>query len=181
MPGISRVIVLLAALLCSGPTSADTFAAAAPETPQTHEREFSRFAASLPPGWDGEERTGFSSGADEEYMLVLGVQDAAGERFLAQVSVFVLPNSKGSTAEDFARQMAELQGDATAPRGEGNFQVFSGEPRTQALRGRATTMVSATPERLLIIIVQDPEALGGAEVAAGLRGLTPETRELLGR
>lgn len=182
MSGISRLIVLLAALLCSGMPLADTFAAAAPETPQAREeREFSRFAASLPPGWDGEERTGFSSGAPEEYMLVLGVQDTAGERFLAQVSVFVLPNLKGSSAGDFARQMAELQADATAPRKEGNFQVFSGEPRTQALRGRATTMVSATPERLLIIIVQDPEALGGAEVAASLRGLTPGTRELLGR
>ena len=66
MPGISRVIVLLAALLCSGPTSADTFAAAAPETPQTHEREFSRFAATLPPGWDGEERTGFSTATAEK-------------------------------------------------------------------------------------------------------------------
>lgn len=182
MPGITRLIVLLAALLCPGMPLAAPSAAGAPETPQAQgEREFSRFAATLPPGWDGEERTGFSSGAAEEYMLVLGVQDAAGERFLAQVSVFVLPNSKGSTAEDFARQMAELQGDATAPRREGNFQVFSGEPRTQALRGRATTRVSATPERLLIIIVQDPEALGGAAVAASLRGLTPETRELLGR
>lgn len=182
MPGISRIVVLLAALLCPGIPLAAPAAATAPETPQAQGgREFSRFAATLPPGWDGEERTGFSSGAAEEYMLVLGVQDAAGERFLAQVSVFVLPNSKESTAEDFARQMAELQGDATTPRAEGNFQVFSGEPRTQALRGRATTMVSATPERLLIIIVQDPEALGGAEVAASLRGLTPETRELLGR
>ncbi|MDE5878505.1 MAG: protoporphyrinogen oxidase, partial [Desulfovibrio sp.] len=84
-------------------------------------------------------------------------------------------------ARDFARQMAELQGDATEPREEGRFWVFEGEPRTQALRGRATTMVTATPERLLIIIVQDPEELGGADVAASLRGLDDEARALLGR
>lgn len=156
-------------------------AATAADAAAPSERHFSRFAASLPPGWDGEERSGFSSGDREEYMLILGVQDAAGERFLAQVSVFALPNAKGSSAEDFARQMAELQGDATPPRREGRFQVFSGEPRTQALRGRATTMVTATPERLLIIIVQDPEGLGGEQVAASLRGLTPEMRDLLGR
>ena len=160
-------------------TDAPTDAAAPAEA--RGERAFSRFAAQLPSGWDGEERSGFSSGDREEYMLVLGVQDAAAERFLAQVSVFALPNTKGSSAEDFARQMAELQGDATPPREEGRFWVFSGEPRTQALRGRATTMVTATPERLLIIIVQDPEGLGGAEVAASLRGLTPEMRDLLGR
>lgn len=169
---------LLASLPCPGAQAQDRVAA---DAPTSGERSFSRFAASLPSGWDGEERTGFSSGDREEYMLILGVQDAAGERFLAQVSIFVLPNTRGSNAEDFARQMAELQGDATPPRKEGHFWTFLGEPRTQALRGRATTMVTATPERLLIIIVQDPEELGGAAVAASLRGLTPETRALLGR
>ena len=158
------------------------FAAAQEDATATAaERDFSRFAATLPPGWDGEERTGFSSGAPEEYMLVLGVQDEAAERFLAQVSVFVLPNRKGSSARDFARGMAGLQGDATEPREEGRFWTFEGEPRTQALHGRATTSVAATPERLLIIITQDPENLGGKEIAASLRGLDDETRALLGR
>ena len=189
MPRLALLALLPVALFClllakPGPCAAAEAAqpdnAPAPADART-ERAFSRFAAQLPPGWDGEERSGFSSGDREEYMLVLGVQDAAAERFLAQVSVFALPNTKGSGAEDFARRMAELQGDATPPREEGRFWVFSGEPRTQALRGRATTMVTATPERLLIIIVQDPEGLGGAEVAASLRGLTPEMRDLLGR
>ena len=178
MPKRFFALILLAGLFClAGNTPAQE-----PETPNAPaERSFSRFAATLPPGWDGEERTGFSSGAPEEYMLVLGAQDEAGERFLAQVSVFVLPNRKGSTARDFARGMAELQGDATEPREEGRFWTFSGEPRTQALRGRAITQVAATPERLLIIITQDPEELGGSQVAGSLRGLDDETRALLGR
>ena len=154
---------------------------AAADADKPGEYSFSRFAATLPVGWSGEERSGFSSGSPEEYMLVLGVQDSAAERFLAQVSVFMLPNVKKSDAATFARQMAEFQGDASEPRQEGQFQVFSGQPRTQALQGRATTRVAATPERLLIIIVQDPEELGGEAVAGSLRGLTPEARELLGR
>lgn len=178
MPRTAFAALLLLALFCL-PSNASAQDADSPAAPG--ERSFSRFGATLPPGWDGEERTGFSSGAPEEYMLVLGVQDEAAERFLAQVSVFVLPNRKGSTAGDFARQMAELQGDATEPREEGRFWTFEGEPRTQALRGRATTSVAATPERLLIIITQDPEHLGGAQVAESLRGLDDETRGLLGR
>lgn len=179
MPRSLLAALLFLVLLClPGPAPAQE---SAPAGDAPAERSFSRFAATLPPGWDGEERSGFSSGAPEEYMLVLGVQDEAGERFLAQVSVFVLPNLKGSTARDFARGMAELQGDATEPREEGGFWTFSGEPRTQALRGRATTQVAATPERLLIIITQDPEELGGSQVAASLRGLDDEARVLLGR
>ncbi|MBD5417020.1 MAG: protoporphyrinogen oxidase [Desulfovibrio sp.] len=183
MPRIAFAALLLLLLFCLPGSAAaqnpETAATSSADTPG--ERSFSRFAATLPPGWDGEERTGFSSGAPEEYMLVLGVQDEAAERFLAQVSVFVLPNRKGSTARDFARGMAELQGDATEPREEGRFWIFEGEPRTQALRGRATTRVAATPERLLILITQDPENLGGAQVTESLRGLDNETRALLGR
>ena len=183
MPKIPFAALLLALLCLAGAALAQEGAPAGAPTAKdaAGERSFSRFAAMLPPGWDGEERTGFSSGAPEEYMLVLGAQDAPGERFLAQVSLFVLPNVKKSQAREFARQMAELQGDATEPREEGRFWIFAGEPRTQALRGRATTMVTATPERLLIIIVQDPEELGGADVAASLRGLDDEARALLGR
>ena len=184
MPRTVFAAPLILVLLCLPGMAGAEENASDPDTPAQDApagRSFSRFAAQLPPGWDGEERTGFSSGAPEEYMLVLGVQDEAAERFLAQVSVFVLPNIKGSTAEDFARGMAELQGDATEPREEGRFWIFEGEPRTQALRGRATTSVAATPERLLILITQDPENLGGKEVAASLRGLDDETRALLGR
>ncbi|MBD5646969.1 MAG: protoporphyrinogen oxidase [Desulfovibrio sp.] len=184
MPRTVFAAPLILVLLCLPGMAGAEENASDPDTPAQDApagRSFSRFAAQLPPGWDGEERTGFSSGAPEEYMLVLGVQDEAAERFLAQVSVFVLPNRKGTTAEDFARQMAELQGDPTEPREEGRFWTFEGEPRTQALRGRGTTSVAATPERLLIIITQDPEHLGGKEVAASLRGLDDETRGLLGR
>lgn len=147
------------------------------------ERGFSRLAARLPPGWDGEERSGFSSGNPEEYMLILGMRDEAQERFVAQVSIYLLPNAPGADAETFARRMAGLQADASEPRAEGRFQVFEGEPRQSgpAPKGRATSMVSATPGHLLIIIVQDPEARGADAVVQSLRGLTPETRELLGR
>lgn len=176
-----RAVALLLFLLCLPGMAGAAAGADTPPAASPAERSFSRFAARLPPGWDGEERSGFSSGAPEEYMLVLGVQDEAAERFRAQVSVFVLPNLKGSDAAGFARQMAELQGDATEPRAEGRFWTFEGEPRTQALRGRATTRVAATPERLLILIVQDPENLGGEAVAASLRGRDAEMRELLGR
>lgn len=156
--------------------------AAAPEGDRA-ERGFSRLAARLPPGWDGEERSGFSSGNPEEYMLILGMRDETQERFVAQVSIYLLPNAPGADAETFARRMAGLQADASEPRAEGRFQVFEGEPRQSgpAPKGRATSMVSATPGHLLIIIVQDPEARGADAIVQSLRGLTPETRELLGR
>ena len=114
-------------------------------------------------------------------MLVLGKQDREQERFLAQVSIYLLPNTPKATAEDFARKMTELQGDASEPRKEGLFWTFTGVPRNQTVKGRAVTMVNTTPERILIIISQDPERIGADKVVAGLSGVTPEAKALLGR
>ena len=42
-------------------------------------------------------------------------------------------------------------------------------------------MVNTTPERILIIISQDPERIGADKVVAGLSGVTPEAKALMGR
>ena len=148
---------------------------------QAEHRVFAQFSADLPEGWDGQERTAFSSGSQDEYMLVLGKQDREQERFLAQISIYLLPNTPKATAEDFARKMTELQGDASEPRKEGLFWTFTGVPRNQTVKGQAVTMVNTTPERILIIISQDPERIGADKVVAGLSGVTPEAKALLGR
>ncbi len=144
-------------------------------------RAFSKFSVDLPQGWTGEEQTAFSVGRDDEYMLVLGKRDEAGEKFLAQVSIFLLPNLPKDSAENFAKKMAELQSDASEPRKQGNFWRFAGEPRSQSFKARANNYVTATPERILIIIAQDPHNLGADKIIASLKGLQPDARELLGR
>lgn len=144
-------------------------------------RAFSKFSADLPEGWTGEEQTAFSVGRDDEYMLVLAKRDQSDEKFLAQVSVFLLPNLPKDSAENFAKKMAELQSDPSAPRKEGNFWRFAGEPRNQSFKARAENYVTATPERILIIIAQDPQNLGAEAIIASLKGLEPDARELLGR
>ena len=145
------------------------------------QRTFNEFDVVLPEGWDGDERAGFSSGDRNEYMLVLTRKDAANERHLAQASIFLLPNRPGADARDFARQMAEIQNDATEPVKEGMFWTFSGAPRNNAVRGRGITRVNASREWLLIIITQDPDDLGAETVVASLRGATARARALLGR
>ena len=64
---------------------------------------------------------------------------------------------------------------------EGEFYTFQGEPRTTIVHGLATTRVRVNPERMLIIIAQDPGGQEAEEIFASLRGLSPEARELLGR
>ncbi|ATD80714.1 MULTISPECIES: hypothetical protein [Desulfovibrio] len=153
----------------------------APDVNGAEVRDFTRFSAALPAGWDGEERTGFHSGKAEECMLILGVKDQAGENYQGLVSIFVLPNDKQTTSESFARELTRFQADATEPAQEGRFWVFTGEPRSQAFKAPALTKVHATPEMVLIAIIQDPEGLGGQAVFESLRGLTPQTRQLLGK
>lgn len=145
------------------------------------EQVFSEFAATLPDGWSGEERKDFLGKKGDEYMLVLGVLDEGQEKFLAQTSIYFLPNINKENARDFAVKMAEAQGGASELSEDGNFWVFTGEPRTQTVTGRAKTMVAADPEYLLIIISQDPENLGADKVIQSLRGTTEAARKLLGR
>lgn len=157
------------------------WASAAPAAEALTEREFTHFSARLPAGWDGEEQSGFISGDPGEYLLVLGRKDEEGERFLAQVSVYLLPNKPGADPQKAAETLAEAQGGASEPVLEGGMWVFTGEPRTNVIKGAAKTMVNTDKDRMLIIIAQDPENLGGAEILRGLAGRTPEARALLGR
>ncbi|MDR1660104.1 MAG: protoporphyrinogen oxidase, partial [Desulfovibrio sp.] len=131
-------------------------------------------------GWDGEETSGFTGEKGNEYMLVFKKHDEAGENIKGVVSVFLLPPLRDSPAE-IAGKLASMQENSTTPCQEGNFWTFSGEPRTQGFKAPAVTRVNATPKHVLIIIVQDPEHLGGDKLFASLKGLTPESREALGR
>ncbi len=143
--------------------------ARADENTNASEKVFSEFAVELPEGWSG-----------DEYMLVLGKLDESQEKFLSQVSIYLLPNINNENARDFAGKMAEAQGGASEIGQQGNFWVFTGEPRTQSVSGRATTMVTANKDKMLIIIYQDPENLGAENVIKSLKGVTEESARLLG-
>lgn len=148
---------------------------------QARQTQFGQFAVDLPEGWEGEEQTGFISDNPEEYMLTLGLKDAGGDKFVAQISIYLLPNKPGKNAEQAARTLAEAQGEPTEPEQRGNFWQFAGEPRSNMLKGRAVTMVNANKERLLIIIAQDPQGAGAEKIVTSLKGLTPRAQALLGR
>ncbi|MDR2744522.1 MAG: protoporphyrinogen oxidase [Desulfovibrio sp.] len=141
---------------------------------------FTHFSADLPDGWDGEETIGFTGEKGNEYMLVFKKHDDAGENIRGVVSVFLLPPLRGSP-EEIAGKLAFMQENSTAPCQNGLFWTFSGEPRTQGFKAPAVTWVNVTPKHVLIIIVQDPEQLGGDKLFSSLKGLTPEGRETLGR
>lgn len=145
------------------------------------ETEFGQFAVDLPPGWDGEEQRGFVSDNDKEYALTLGRKDDAGDNFLSQVTIFLLPNKPGADARAAARTLAESQGNASEPEQDGVFWRFTGEPRSRTIKGMGTTMVNADQDYLLIIIAQDEHNLGAGAIISSLRGLSPEAKKLLGR
>lgn len=165
------VIAILMILICAaGAIGADS-----------RHKIFGQFSVDLPPGWDGDEQTGFVSDNPGEYALTMAKKDASGDKFLAQVSVYLLPNKPGTTSREAAAKLAEAQADVSPPRAEGNFWVFTGEPRSNAIKGIATTMVNANPRDLLIIIAQDPQELGAKAIMESLKGETPRARQLLGR
>ena len=164
----SRLFALIVAVFClMGTARAD-------------EQTFSEFAVDLPEGWSGGEKSGFSSGDKAEYMLVLGKMDPSGDTYAAQVSVFVLPNRNRVEAQAFARQMAGKQADATEPRREGPFWIFTGDPRDNVVKGTGTTRVAADDACIIIVISKDPSGANGADgIAAGLKPLSERTRALL--
>ena len=144
------------------------------------EQTFSEFAVDLPDGWSGDEKSGFSSGDKAEYMLVLGKMDSSGDAYVAQVSAFVLPNKNKVEAQSFAKQMADKQADATEPRREGPYWIFTGDPRDNVVKGMGTTRVAADDACILIVISKDPSGANGADaIAAGLKPLSERTRALL--
>lgn len=142
--------------------------------------EYSHFSLLLPPGWAGDEQTGFVSDNPEEYALTLGIKDEGGDHFLAQISIYLLPNKPGADSETAAKTLAEAQGDATPPVEVGNFWQFEGEPRSRTIKGKGITRVKATPENLLIIIAQDPQNLGAEQILASLKGESDKAKQMLG-
>lgn len=144
-------------------------------------RDFTHFTVLLPPGWEGEEQKGFISDDPGEYLLVLGRKDEEGEKFLAQISIYLLPNKPGATPEKAAQTLAEAQGDASVPVKEGNMWSFTGEPRTNVIKGAAKTLVNTDKDRMLIIIAQDPENLGSEAILHSLTGKSGEAKSLLGK
>jgi hypothetical protein len=147
---------------------------------QAQTKTFTHFSADLPDGWEGEENSGFTDGKGNEYMLIFKKHDDTGENIKGVVSLFLLSPLPDSPAE-IAGKLASMQENSTTPYQDGNFWTFTGEPRTQGFKSSAVTRVNATPKHVLIIIVQDPEQLGGDKVFSSLRGLTPEGKEILGR
>ena len=93
-------------------------------------------------------------------------------------------NFSGSTFDysaTVANKLAQLQANASTPRPQGPFWAFNGEVRSQIFPAPGVTKVSATPDKVMIAIVQDPEQRGAEAVFASLKGLTPEAAKLLGQ
>ena len=148
---------------------------------QAETRSFTLFSADLPQGWDGEENMGFKSGNPNECMLILGLANAKRDGYDALVSLFVLPNDQKEDSASVANKLAPLQANSSTPRPQGAFWTFSGEPRSQTFPAPGVTKVSATPDKVFIAIIQDPDLRGAEAVFASLKGLTPEAAKLLGQ
>ncbi len=164
-----RLWFFLALLLCCAVTA------------RAETREFALFSVDLPEGWDGGEKQDFKVGDGEGYMLVLTRPAADGERVAAAVSLFVLPNIHHDDSATHAAKLAKLQENASEPHQEGPFWAFTGEPRSRSVDAPALTRVNVTPERVLIAIVQDTGENHAEQVFRSLRGLTDESRKLLGQ
>ena len=148
---------------------------------QAETRSFTLFSADLPQGWDGEENMGFKSGNPNECMLILGLANANRDGYDALVSLFVLPNDQKEDSASVANKLAPLQANSSTPRPQGAFWTFNGEPRSQTFPAPGVTKVSATPDKVFIAIIQDPNQRGAEAVFASLKGLTPEAAKLLGQ
>ncbi|MDR1776358.1 MAG: protoporphyrinogen oxidase [Desulfovibrio sp.] len=143
-------------------------------------QNFAHFSVDLPADWNGEESSNFTPERGGEYMLVFKRHDEAGENIRGVVSVFLLP-PLSNTTEEIAEKLAGMQEDSSPPQKDGNFWTFTGEPRTQGFKASAQTWVNSSPAHVLIVIVQDPDKLGGEKIFTDLRALTPEAKEVLGR
>ena len=150
-------------------------------TAQAEPRSFTLFSVDLPQGWDGEEKMGFKSGNPDECMLILGLSNEKKDDYAALVSIFVLPNTQNDDSASLANKLAPLQANASQPRPQGQFWTFNGELRSQAFPAPGVTKVSAMEDKVFIAIVQDPDQRGAEAVFSSLKGLTPETRKLLGQ
>ncbi|MBQ9407283.1 MAG: protoporphyrinogen oxidase [Desulfovibrio sp.] len=164
------LIALMLTLMCSVVTAG------------AEEHAFTLFSADLPDGWGGDEKEGFTFGeGGEGYMLILTCPGADGESIAAAVSLFVLPNIHHDDSATHAAKLAKLQENASAPRPDGPFWAFTGQPHSRSIDAPAVTRVNVTPEKALIAIVQDTGEHGAEQVFRSVRGLTDESRTLLGQ
>lgn len=143
------------------------------------ERTFSEVAFDLPSGWDGDERAGFITGNRDEYMVSLGKKDEKGETYLAQLTIYILPNTQSVTSVEAAQKLAKDQDDSTSPVEEKPFWKFSGYPQSNILKGMAVTYVVTNNEWLCIIISQNPDSEEGQKIVASLKGKSERARALL--
>lgn len=140
---------------------------------------FERFSAVLPQGWTGEDQSGFHSGDNREYMLMIGKKGDTS--FEAALTIFILPNLKGEDAKSLAGQSAQMQNNASAVTEKDGFWSFTGEPRSKISGGEALTRVRATPDLMLIIVSQDPKNLGAEKVFQSLVPITADAKKLFQR
>ena len=146
------------------------------------ERSYTLFTVDVPNGWDGGEKQDFTVGeGGQGYMLVLTCPAADEDRVAAAVSLFVLPNMHHDDSATHAAKLAAMQENASAPRQEGPFWSFTGEPHSKSIDVPAVTRVNVTDEKVFIAIVQDSGSYGAEKVFQSLRGLTDETRRMLGQ
>lgn len=142
---------------------------------------FSEISVDLQDQWEGEERTAFITGNRDEYMLTLAKKTPEGDSYLAQISIYILPNKSGTTAKDSAIELAKKQDDASIPEQDGPFWKFIGYPKSNIVKGLAVTRVAATQEWWCFIIAQDSQSGEAEKMIASLRGVTERSKVLLGK
>ena len=145
------------------------------------ERLFTEIAVDLPPAWDGDERAAFITGNRDEYMVSLGKKDDKGESYLAQVSVYILPNTQNFSAKESALKLAASQDDTSTPVQDGVFWKFSGYTKSNIIKGLTITRVAASPKWWCIIMTQDPLGKEAEQIVASLRGISERAGILLGK
>lgn len=142
---------------------------------------YSEISVDLCDLWEGEERTAFITGNRDEYMLTLGKKNPTGDAYIAQISIYILPNKTGATAKNSAVELAKKQDDASIPEQDGLFWKFTGYPKSNIVKGMATTRVAATNEWWCFIISQDSQTNETEKMISTFRGVTERSKSLLGR
>lgn len=175
-------LLCLALLLCLAVPAAAADKHAGKQPQKEHlppATSFERFSAVLPQGWTGEDQSGFHTGDNREYMLMIGKKGDTA--FEAGLTLFILPNLKGEDAKNLAEQSARMQNNAGPVTEKDGFWSFTGEPRSKISGGEALTRVRATPELMLIIVSQDPKNLGAEKVFQSLVPISADAKKLFPR
>lgn len=154
---------------------------AIPITTTAEPRLFSEISLDMQDSWEGEERTAFITGNRDEYMLTLAKKNSEGDSYVAQISIYILPNKSALTAKESAAELAKKQDDVSNLEQDGPFWKFTGYPKSNIVKGMAITRVAATSEWWCFIIAQDTQTDEAEKMIASLRGLTERTKALLGK